>query len=193
MLRVDALKAYLVSFGGVVFPVSTNPPQPTPTAQMRRLLAPETVLPTTPPLPTPAPILAPLPDGTMPLTPPPMPTPILPNANTLLEQFNLPSPAQLPELLKRMGETTDLKDSEKLAMQQKIVMADFEKSLAALIAKQRNPNVPNMTLSDAVQIALKQNPDILNAIQHVRLTQGQLVTVAAQAMPQLQISSVYNQ
>jgi hypothetical protein len=129
---------------------------------MRRLLAPETVLPTTPPLPTPAPILAPLPDGTMPLTPPPMPTPILPNANTLLEQFNLPSPAQLPELLKRMGETTDLKDSEKLAMQQKIVMADFEKSLAALIAKQRNPNVPNMTLSDAVQIALKQNPDILN-------------------------------
>ena len=122
-----------------------------------------------------------------------MPTPILPNANTLLEQFNLPSPAQLPELLKRMGETTDLKDSEKLAMQQKIVMADFEKSLAALIAKQRNPNVPNMTLSDAVQIALKQNPDILNAIQHVRLTRGQLITVAAQAMPQLQISSVYNQ
>ena len=78
-------------------------------------------------------------------------------------------------------------------MQQKIVMADFEKSLAALIAKQRNPNVPKMTLNDAVQIALKQNSDILNAIQHIRLTRGQLIRVAAQAMPQLQISSAYNQ
>jgi outer membrane protein len=146
-----------------------------------------------PPMPTPAPILAPLPDGTMPLTPPPMPTPIFPDANTLFEQLNLPSPAQLPELLKRMGETTDLKDSEKLAVQQKIVMADFEKSLAALVAKQRNPNVPNMTLNDAVQIALKQNSDILNAIQRIRLTRGQLIRAAAQAIPQLQITSAYKQ
>jgi outer membrane protein len=146
-----------------------------------------------PPMPTPAPILAPLADGTMPLTPPPMPTPILPDANTLFEQLNLPSPAQLPELLKRMGETTDLKDSEKLAVQQKIVMADFEKSLAALVAKQRNPNVPNMTLNDAVQIALKQNSDILNAIQRIRLTRGQLIRAAAQAIPQLQITSAYKQ
>jgi outer membrane protein TolC len=77
--------------------------------------------------------------------------------------------------LKRTGETTDLKDSEKLDMQQKMVMADFLKSLAVLIAKQRNPKVPDMTLNDAVQIALKQNPDILNAIQQIRLTRGQLI------------------
>jgi outer membrane protein TolC len=148
-----------------------------------------------PTLPTPTPAPTPLPDGTMPLTPPPMPTPVLPDAQTLSEQLNLPLPAptQLPEPLPRTPETSALKDSERLAMQQKMVMADFEKSLAALIAKQRNPNVPNMTLNDAVQIALKQNPDILNAIQQIRLTRGQLIEVSAQAVPQLTINSSYNQ
>ena len=198
------------------FPVSTNAPEPTPTPQTSPLLTPQTVLPTPPPLPalspyptplpdgtmplalppmpTPAPIPTPLPDGTMPLTPPPMPTPVLQDANTLSEQLNLPLPAptQFSEPLKRTGETTDLKDSEKLAMQQKMVMADFLKSLAVLIAKQRNPKVPDMTLNDAVQIALKQNPDILNAIQQIRLTRGQLIQVAAQAVPQLVINSSYN-
>ncbi len=198
------------------FPVSTNAPEPAPTPQTSPLLTPQTVLPTPPPLPalspyptplpdgpmpralppmpTPASMPTPLPDGTMPLTPPPMPTPVLQDANTLSEQLNLPlpSPTQLSEPLKRTGETTDLKDSEKLATQQKMVMADFEKSLATLIAKQRNPKVPNMTLNDAVQIALKQNPDILNAIQQIRLTRGQLIEVAAQAVPQLVINSSYN-
>ena len=86
------------------------------------------------------------------------------------DQLNLPLPApgQLHEPLGPGRETDTLKDSEKLAMQQKMMMADFEKSLAQLIGKQRNPNVPNMTLNDAVQIALKQNPDILNAIQQIR-------------------------
>ena len=198
------------------FPVSTNAPEPTPTPQTSPLLTPQTVLPTPPPLPalspyptplpdgtmpralppmpTPASMPTPLPDGTMPLTPPPMPTPVLQDANTLSEQLNLPLPAptQFPEALKRTGETTDLKDSEKLATQQKMVMADFLKSLAVLIAKQRNPKVPDMTLNDAVQIALKQNPDILNAIQQIRLTRGQLIQVAAQAVPQLVINSSYN-
>ena len=131
----------------------------------------------------------------MPLMPPPMPTPVLPDAQTLSEQLNLPLPApgQMPEPLKRTDETTRLKDSEQLATQQKMIMANFEKSLAVLIGKQRNPNVPDMTLNDAVQIALKQNPDILNAIQQIRLTRGQLIEVAAQAVPKLQITSTYNQ
>jgi outer membrane protein TolC len=78
-----------------------------------------------------------------------------------------------------------------LAMQQKMVMADFEKSLASLIAKQRNPNVPDMMLNDAVQIALKQNPDILNAIQQIRITRGQLIQVASTAVPRIVINSQY--
>ena len=112
---------------------------------------------------------------------------------TLSDQLNLPlpEPSQLHEPLRPGAETTTLKDSERLAMQQKMMMADFEKSLAGLIAKQRNPNVPDMTLNDAVQIALKQNPDILNAIQQIRISRGTLIQVASQAVPQIVINSQY--
>ena len=59
----------------------------------------------------------------------------------LSDQLNLPLPApgQVREPLAPGAETGTLKDSERLAMQQKMMMADFEKSLVALIAKQRNP------------------------------------------------------
>lgn len=142
---------------------------------------------------TPAP--TPLPDGTMPWTPPPMPTPVLQDASTLSEQLNvpLPAPGQISEPLKPGTETSDLKNSDDMAMKQKMIMSDFEKQLTTLIAKQRNPNVPNLSLNEAVQIALKQNPTILNAIQQIRLTRGQLIQVVAQVMPQLSISSGYSQ
>jgi outer membrane protein TolC len=171
------------------------PPLPTPAFSPTPLPDGTMPLATPPPLPTPAFSPTPLPDGTMPLTPPPMPTPVLPDASTLSDQLNLPLPAptQIPEPLPKTPETTDLKDSEKMAVQQKMVMATFEKALAVLIAKQRNPKVPDLTLNDAVQIALKQNPDILNAIQQIRLTRGQLIEVVAQAVPQLQITSSYDQ
>jgi len=149
------------------------------------------------PSPTPAvtPAPTPLPDGTMPLPLPALPTPVLSDAATLSEQLNLPipEPTQSSEPLKPSAETNTLKDSEKLAMQQKMVMTDFDKSLTRLIAKQRNPNVADMSLNDAVQIGLRQNPDILNAIQQIRLTRGQLIEVVAQAVPQLGISSGYTQ
>jgi len=145
--------------------------------------------------PTPAPLPTPLPDGTMPLTPPPMPTPAIPDASTLSDQLNLPLPApgQISEPLAPGSETNTLKDSEKLAMQQKMVMADFEKSLTVLIGKQRNPKVADMTLNDAVRIALKQNPTILNAIQQIRLTRGQLISVISQAVPKIGLATSYNQ
>ena len=212
MHRVNTLKACLILLGGVVaafstiaqttgqFPPSTNAadatptptPTPAPTPEPTPVPMPEAVLPSPSPFPE-LPSPTPLPDGTMPLIPPPMPTPVLQDASTLSDELNLPIPApgQISEPLKPGTETTDLKDSEKLAMQQKMVMADFEKSLATLIGKQRNPNVPDMTLNDAVQIALKQNPDILNAIQQIRLTRGQLIQVASQAIPKLGLNSQY--
>jgi outer membrane protein TolC len=192
---------------GTYEPTPTPTPTPTPIPEPTPVVVPEPVVPlpsplsTLPPLASPSPLptlppLAsptPLPDGTMPLTPPPMPTPVLPDASTLSDQLNLPLPApgQLPEPLVPGRETDTLKDSERLAMQQKMVMADFEKSLTTLIAKQRNPNVPDMTLNDAVQIALKQNPDILNAIQQIRITRGQLIQVASTAMPRIVLNSQY--
>lgn len=137
----------------------------------------------------------PLPDGTSPLPLPPMPTPALRDINTLLEEAGrpLPTPAQVSEPLKPSLEAEKLKSSEELAMEQQIVMADFDKSLARLIARQRNPKVPEMTLEDAVRIALKQNPTILNAIQQIRLTRGQLIEVVSQAVPQIGITSSYNE
>lgn len=123
-----------------------------------------------------------------------MPTPVpLPDAATLSEDLSIPTPQQTPEPLAPGPETNKLKESESLAMKQKMAQADFVKSLDALIAKQRNPNVADMTIEDAVRIALRQNPDILNAVQQIRLTQGQLVTIRSQAIPQLNISSSYNQ
>jgi outer membrane protein TolC len=220
MLRVNLFKACLISLCVAAFmlsglpqtsgqlpvdvtptPTPTPPPTPTPTpvpiptATPTPLVMPEITQPSPSPFPgfSPTPIPTPLPDGTMPLTPPPMPTPVLPDASTLSDQLSLPLPApgQLPEPLPPGRETTTLRDSEQLAMQQKMVMADFEKSLAGLIAKQRNPNVPDMTLNDAVQIALKENPDILNAIQQIRITRGQLIQVASQAVPRIVINSQY--
>jgi TolC family type I secretion outer membrane protein len=186
-----------LSAPGTLEPTPTPAPTPTPIPEPTPVAVPEPVVPSPSPLSTLAPLASPtpLPDGTMPLTPPPLPTPALPDASTLSDQLNLPLPApgQVREPLAPGGETTTLKDSERLAMQQKMMMADFEKSLAGLIAKQRNPNVPDMTLNDAVQIALKENPDILNAIQQIRVTRGQLIQVASQAIPKLVINSQYQQ
>jgi len=161
-----------------------------------------TLPPATYPLPAASPIAAPtpLPDGTMPLPVPAMPSPTPENENVINQDLNLanplPAPDQFHEKLGGPGSKTEaeqLKESQDLAMKQKMVMADFEKSVATLIAQQRNPKVADMTLDDAVRIALKQNPDILNAIQQIRLTRGQLIQVVSTAIPHLGVSTGYTQ
>ena len=180
-------------------PKSTGSPTPLPDGSMPLPLP---VMPTPIPLmnaqpgssPAPSASVTPLPDGSMPLPLPPMPTPIpLPDAQTLSEQLNLPTPPQMAEPLEHGKETDKLKESETLATKQKLAQADFLKSLDKLIAQQRNPSVADMTLEDAEKIALRQNPTILNAAQQIRLTQGQVITIRAQAIPQLNLSSAYNQ
>jgi outer membrane protein TolC len=51
----------------------------------------------------------------------------------------------------------------------------------------------NMTLDQAVALALKQNPAILRAIQQIELTRGQIIQVRGQALPHLGINSQFNQ
>ena len=51
----------------------------------------------------------------------------------------------------------------------------------------------NLTLDDAVSLALRQNPNILNAKQEIERTRGQVIEVRAQALPQATVSSAYNQ
>ncbi|MFM8682889.1 MAG: TolC family protein, partial [Chthoniobacterales bacterium] len=49
----------------------------------------------------------------------------------------------------------------------------------------------DLKIGDAIQTALTKNPEILSAIQQIRLTKGQLVQVRAAMLPQLQAGSSY--
>ena len=168
-------------------------PAPAPLPTMPAISSPAP-RPSATPKPGPAASPTPLPDGTMPLPLPPMPTPVpLPDAQTLSENLNLPTPPQMAEPLEHGQEADKLKESEDMAQKQKMAQADFLNSLNKLIAQQRNPAVADMSLEDAEKIALRQNPTILNAAQQIRLTQGQFITIRAQAIPQLGLSSAYNQ
>ena len=51
----------------------------------------------------------------------------------------------------------------------------------------------NLTLDEAVQIALRQNPAILKAIQQIEVTRGQIIEVRAQALPHVSLNGSYNQ
>jgi len=53
-------------------------------------------------------------------------------------------------------------------------------------------NASPLSLDEAVGHALKNNPDILNAVQSIRLTRGQMISIASQALPQVTASSAYN-
>jgi len=50
-----------------------------------------------------------------------------------------------------------------------------------------------LTLEDAVQVSLRQNPAILRAIQQIEVTRGQIIEVRAQALPRISVVGTYNQ
>ncbi len=51
----------------------------------------------------------------------------------------------------------------------------------------------SFTLNEAVETALRQNPDILRALQEIERTKGLLVEVRAQALPRLDATAVFRQ
>lgn len=53
------------------------------------------------------------------------------------------------------------------------------------------PGAPTMRIGDAIGTAVSKNPEILAAIQQIRLTKGQLVQVRAALLPQLQAGTTY--
>ncbi len=173
------------------------PPLPTPPPlESSKVSTPGVNSPSVVPVASPTPTVSPtpLPDGTMPLALPAMPTPVpLPDAQTLSEELNLPTPPQMAEPLSASPETAKLKESESLAMKKKMATSDFTKALEKLVAQQRNPKVADMNLEEAVRIALKQNPDILGSAQEIRYSQGRVVQIRAQAIPQLNLNTAYNQ
>lgn len=53
--------------------------------------------------------------------------------------------------------------------------------------------VGDMTIEQAVSLALSQNPQILTAIQEIERTRGQIIQVRAAALPHITASGVYEQ
>lgn len=53
------------------------------------------------------------------------------------------------------------------------------------------PDAKTLKINDAVRTALTKNPEILTAIQQIRLTRGQVVQVRAALLPTLQAGSSY--
>ncbi len=51
----------------------------------------------------------------------------------------------------------------------------------------------NLTLDEAINIALRQNPAILTALQQIEVTRGQIIEVRAAALPQITLSGSYDQ
>jgi outer membrane protein TolC len=53
------------------------------------------------------------------------------------------------------------------------------------------PGAQKMNIEDAIGTAVSKNPEILTAIQQIRLTKGQLVQVRAALLPQVQAGTTY--
>ena len=51
----------------------------------------------------------------------------------------------------------------------------------------------NLTLDQAVRIALRQNPELLKQLQEIARTRGQIVEVRAEALPHLTLQGAYDQ
>ena len=193
---------YFSVFAALVATMSSLVAQsPSPTPQFQDLPTPPPLPQITPlPLPTPIssegvsvlPSATPLPDGTMPLPLPPMPTPPpLPDAQQISSDLVAPLPPQQAEPLAPSPETQTLKTSEREAMTKEMATTNFYKSLDELIAKQRNPKVPDLTIQEAIITAIRKNPDILGAVQELNTTSGQFISIRSKIIPQVTVKSDY--
>jgi len=142
--------------------------------------------------PQPAP-LAPMPAG----LPTPMPSPAVSPVKTLNDPASLslglqgpveqgiPDPMQMtfptvPEIpAPVVSQTSDPVTSIKLPP-------------ASSLELRLTPDAKRLTIDGAITTALQKNPEILGAIQQIRLTSGQVVQVRAAMLPTLQVNSGYN-
>jgi outer membrane protein TolC len=155
-------------------PASSSPvavPNPTPSG-----------LPTPEPLSTPDLAAAPTVDASQ-----PDPTATDFSSTILPLNFSDPGLPPPPQLAPNVRDVSPSADTVKKANQEASAqIAAFAKSI-------RNPNVPDFTLDDAVRTALTRNPTILNAIQQIRFTRGQVIQITAQALPQVDLVAGYQQ
>ena len=176
-------------------PLSAQIPAPTASPQFQDLPTPPPLPQFTPlPLPSssPNPSGTPLPDGTMPLQLPPMPVaqPV-PEPSQISSELSAPVPAQTAEPLAPSPETPVLEQTARTAVTKEMATTDFYKALNELIAKQRNPKVPDLKIEEAIQTAIKQNPDILGAVQELNTSSGKFISIRSRIIPQISVNSNY--
>jgi len=84
-------------------------------------------------------------------------------------------------------------------MNKNAILAAALLAVSALAFAQSEAPVPplrpmeNLTLDEAVQTAVRQNPDIINAEQEIRRTRGVVLEVEAQAFPQIAVENGFTQ
>jgi outer membrane protein TolC len=81
--------------------------------------------------------------------------------------------------------------SSRIATAGDMIKSPLQKETIPAVTSMRIP--ANITLDDAIRIAIHQNPQILAAIQQIEQTRGQIITVRAQALPNVALAGVYNQ
>ncbi len=191
ILKISATLSAAFLFAGL--PLFAQAPTPTPQFQDLPLPPP---LPQFTPLPlpstSPTPTGTPLPDGSMPLPLPPMPAALpLPEPSQITSELAAPVPAQSAEPLAPSPETPVLEQSSRTAVTKEMATTDFYKALNELIAKQRNPKVPDLKIEEAIQTAIKQNPEILGAVQELNTSSGQFISIRSRIIPQVSLNSNY--
>ncbi|MGA3170154.1 MAG: TolC family protein [Chthoniobacteraceae bacterium] len=78
-------------------------------------------------------------------------------------------------------------------MKKKALLAAALLAAVSLAPAQSESPVPDITLDEAVQLALKQNPAILTAEQEIKRTRGVVLQVTAQALPQVTLANNFTQ
>jgi outer membrane protein TolC len=117
--------------------------------------------------------------------------PPLPEPGQISSELAAPLPAQAAEPLAPGPETPVLEQTARIAVTKEMATTDFYKALNELIAKQRNPKVPDLKIEDAIQTAIKQNPDILGAVQELNTSSGQFISIRSRIIPQVSVNSNY--
>jgi len=155
--------------------------------------------------PTPAPVppaaaaveepapLAPMPVG----LPTPMPSPVispipaLTNAASLSLGLGGPVEEGIPDPMQMTFPTVP-----EIPAPQRQTMPDPVTSIklppASSLELRLTPDATRLSVDAAIQTGVEKNPEILTAIQQIRLTRGQLVQVRAALLPTLQVNSGYN-
>ena len=139
------------------------------------------------PLPTPDPTYsATMPGATSVPTPTPPPSAVEPDLDPSLANPG-PMPAPVPTIARNPEDVTPSTATIRKLNEEAIA------KIQAFAKSQRNPAVPDLTLDQAIKIAFQQNPDILNAVEQIRLTRGQVIQVRAQALPQINAVAGFTQ